>query len=63
MLYWQRRRKLALAKRYGNGRKHIDSVDNMDGKAHGPLKPRLLALVERGEAEQEAFIAQLSDAE
>lgn len=37
----------------------------MDGKspAPGPLKPRLLALVEQGEIEQRAFIEKLSAAE
>src|SRR5213078_2137383 len=35
----------------------------MDGKAPGPLKPRILALVAQGQAEQQAFIAQLSNAE
>lgn len=35
----------------------------MDGKAPGPLKPRLLALVAQGQVEQQAFIAQLSDTE
>lgn len=35
----------------------------MDSKAPGPLKPRLLALVAQGHAEQQAFIAQLSAAE
>jgi hypothetical protein len=38
----------------------------MDGKAStdpGPLKPRLVALVAQGRAEQQAFIEQLSDAE
>ena len=35
----------------------------MDSMAPGPLKPRLLALVAQGQAEQQAFIAQLSDAE
>src|SRR5947208_1259870 len=38
-------------------------MDGMDGMAPGPLKPRLLALVGQGLAEQQAFIAQLSDAE
>jgi tetratricopeptide (TPR) repeat protein len=35
----------------------------MDSMAPGPLKPRLLALVAQGLAEQQAFIAQLSDTE
>src|SRR5438270_13611151 len=35
----------------------------MDGKAPGPLKPRLLALVAQGQAEQQVFIEKLSDAE
>jgi hypothetical protein len=35
----------------------------MDGKAPGPLKSRLLALVAQGQLEQQAFIEQLSDAE
>src|SRR5437763_5315968 len=35
----------------------------MDSNAPGPLKPRLLALIAQGQAEQQAFIAQLSAAE
>src|SRR5687768_5238219 len=35
----------------------------MDSMAPGPLKPRLLALVAQGLVEQQAFIAQLRDAE
>jgi hypothetical protein len=35
----------------------------MDSMATGPLKPRVLALTAKGQAEQQAFIAQLSDAE
>ncbi len=35
----------------------------MDNLAPGPLKPRLPALVAQGQAEQQAFIAQLSDAQ
>jgi hypothetical protein len=35
----------------------------MDSIASGPLKPRLPALFAQSQAEQQAFIAQLSDAE
>ena len=35
----------------------------MDSNAPGPLKPRLLALVAAGQAQQQAFIAQLGAAE
>src|SRR4051812_30903393 len=35
----------------------------MDSMISGPLKPRLLALVAQGQAERQAFIAQLGDAE
>src|SRR5689334_16786735 len=35
----------------------------MDSNTHGPLKPRVLSLVAQGQAEQRAFIAQLSDAQ
>src|SRR5262245_40520623 len=36
---------------------------NMDGKTPGTLKPRILALVEKGVAEQQAFIEKLSASE
>jgi hypothetical protein len=35
----------------------------MDNLAPGPLKPRLPARVAQGQAEQQAFIAQFSDAQ
>jgi hypothetical protein len=41
----------------------MDSMDGRDGKAPRPLKPRVLALVAQGQAEQQAFIEKLSAAE
>jgi tetratricopeptide (TPR) repeat protein len=35
----------------------------MESSAHSPLKPRVLALVAQGQAEQQTFMAQLSDAQ